>query len=111
MVRQSLCQVLDVICERDPSLGALGQLVASLNAWDPQRVDQPDYSRRLDIHRKINAALSGDSCTNDWILLVVYNCYYAVRMVSFVLALSQNVERLAWEESSVSKVDNKLMHF
>lgn len=82
LARQSLCKVLEVICQRDPGQAPLGELVSSLNAWDKQRVDQPDYNHRLATHKQINAVLEKETPAPEWTALVLYNSFLFIRTVS-----------------------------
>ena len=81
LARQALCRVLEVMCVRDPSIKELGDLVASLNAWDRKRVDQPDFMHRLNTHKKINATLESGTPTFEWTILVLYNSFYFIKKV------------------------------
>ncbi|KZS08061.1 Small subunit processome component 20 [Daphnia magna] len=78
-VRQGLCRVLEVICEQDPSQGPLGQLVSSMNKWDPQRLEEPDYTHRLQTHKEINLTLESGTPSFEWTALALYNSFNFVR--------------------------------
>lgn len=78
---------MEVICERDPSQGPLGQLVSSLNKWDPQRLEEPDYVHRLKTHKEVNAVLETGTPSFEWTSLVLYNSFYVIRTVSVSLQL------------------------
>ena len=80
-VRQSLCRVLEVICERDPAQGPLGELVSSMNKWDPQRLEEPDYMHRLKTHKEINAVLENGDPSFEWTALALYNSFNFIRTV------------------------------
>lgn len=84
-VRQGLCRVLEVICEQDPSQGPLGQLVSSMNKWDPQRLEEPDYTHRLQTHKEINLILESGTPSFEWTALALYNSFNFVRTVSGLL--------------------------
>jgi hypothetical protein len=79
--RQALCRVLEAMCLRESTIKELGDLVASLNAWDRHRVDQPDFMHRLNTHKKINAILENGTPTFEWTALVLYNSFYFIKKV------------------------------
>lgn len=86
-VRENLCRVLEAICERDPSQGALGELVSSMNKWDRQRLEEPDYMHRLNTHKEINAILENGKPVYEWMALVLYNSFYFVRTVRVLIVI------------------------
>ena len=81
--REALCNTVRVIGQREALHASLGELVASLNAWDRKRIEEPDFDVRLKVHKEINSILSkGTPPSTDWVLLVLYNCFHFVRKVS-----------------------------
>lgn len=82
--REALCNSLKIIGQREAACTPLGQLVSSMNAWDPKRVDQQDFDLRLSVHKEVNAVFNGEETpTVDWIYLVLYNCFHFIRKVRF----------------------------
>lgn len=80
-VRQGLCKVMEAICERDSSQGPLGELVSSMNRWDPQRLEEPDYTHRLKTHKEINVVLETGTPSFEWAALTLYNSFIFIRTV------------------------------
>lgn len=80
-VRHSLCKVMEVICVRDSSQGSLGELVSSMNKWDPQRLEEPDYTHRLKTHKEINVVLETGTPSFEWAALALYNSFNFIRTV------------------------------
>lgn len=79
--RTGLCNVVNTIAERDPSVAGLASVNQKLNAWDRRKVEDPDYMQRIDGFQEAIRVLkeeSGEGPSNDYLLMLVYNCTYTL---------------------------------
>ncbi|KAK3096539.1 hypothetical protein FSP39_001125 [Pinctada imbricata] len=77
-----LCKVFQVVTEKNKSLHEVAKLVEELNSWDPKRVEEPDYLRRLGAYRKINEIIrSMMEIDIDFLLPVIHNACYCVKKI------------------------------
>jgi U3 small nucleolar RNA-associated protein 20 len=93
--RAELCSIYNTIGRLDSKYEELSQLVSDLNSWDPKRLEEPDYMRRLDAYKRLNQIV------NDWSefdiklgSVLLYNCFYFMN----------EVEDIALKESSTNSI-------
>jgi hypothetical protein len=55
--RAQLVRIFNQLGKLDPDLSQIVDLVASLNSMNPNRIDEPDYERRMSAYTKINEEL------------------------------------------------------
>ena len=77
-VRQSLWRVLD---ELDPVRVPLDDLVFSMNKWDQQYLEEPDYMHLLKTHKEINAILENGDPFFEQTAIALYNSFNFIRTV------------------------------
>ena len=81
--RVLLCQLFKVITKHDPAKSELAAMIEKLNSWDARKTDEPDFLRRLEAFKEINAVIIGSAEPDvDLLLAVVNNCCYFIHNVS-----------------------------
>lgn len=75
---------METRCEE---LSQVATIVREINAWDLKRVDQPDFEKRLDAFKKVKLLADEDKLHVDLALIVLHNCFYFVRCVSYFILL------------------------
>ncbi|GAB6033711.1 U3 snoRNP protein [Chamberlinius hualienensis] len=80
--RVALCKVFDVISGRDESYLNCSSLANKLNAWNPRRLEEPDYMLRLDGFKEAQDIQSIDPSNPGLLFIVIYNCFYSIRSVN-----------------------------
>ncbi|KAI1634965.1 HEAT repeat protein [Biscogniauxia mediterranea] len=76
--RQALSSVLDVLLQGQPTLLKISALCADLNAYKRNRVDEPDYEKRLAAFTTITQARGTPFTPQQWEPLV-YNFIFYIR--------------------------------
>lgn len=71
--REVLCQVYVGMSKTNAEVSQVAALVNDLNAWDPKRLDEPDYDRRLQAFRNINACVESNSWSCKQVLPIMFN--------------------------------------
>ena len=81
--RSLLCDIVAAMATTDPALTRVSTLVSQLNAWDPKRVEEPDYMLRLDAYQEcVRTVQATDRPLNTvWCQLVLNNCLYYLATV------------------------------
>ncbi|KAK0108491.1 U3 snoRNP protein [Cadophora gregata] len=72
--RQGLSRVLMVYAEKDPVMGDVAQLCMGLNSFLGNRLDEPDYDRRIKAFNTLNARR--DFTARQWIPLLYNMLFY-----------------------------------
>ena len=76
--RQILCKVLHTLADRDPELREITDLCASLNSFSAQKIDEPDFEKRLAAFNAINETKFKIFTPKQWRPLI-YNMLFYVR--------------------------------
>ena len=74
--RQILCTVYVTMTKEHNNLELISDLVERMNAWDSQRLDEPDYDKRLDAFRIVNTELRSNKWSCEQILPILHNSLY-----------------------------------
>ncbi|KAH9485782.1 U3 small nucleolar RNA-associated protein 20 [Psilocybe cubensis] len=72
VARISLVATFHRLAGLDSSLNELANLLDSLNAYSPKRIDEPDFERRLDAFATLNETMYKSFSCTDW-LPILYN--------------------------------------
>ncbi|KAH9220293.1 HEAT repeat protein-like protein [Leptodontidium sp. 2 PMI_412] len=72
--RQGLSRVLMVYSEKDPVMGDVAQLCIGLNSFLENRLDEPDYDRRIKAFNTLNAC--ADFTARQWTPLLYNMLFY-----------------------------------
>ncbi|XP_063423263.1 small subunit processome component 20 homolog isoform X1 [Mytilus trossulus] len=80
--RTLVCSILEVISSGDENLEKIASVVTELNSWDPKRLEEPDYLRRLAGFREINSTIKSMTTLDTRFLhAVLVNCCFFIKMV------------------------------
>lgn len=71
-----------------------------LNAWDPKRVEEPDYLRRLAGFREVNSVIkSMTTLDSQFLHAVLMNSCFFIKSVSIIVFVLPFI--LPWQQQSV----------
>jgi U3 small nucleolar RNA-associated protein 20 len=87
--RQSLCRVLHVVAGNDRSLEEVAHLCTSLNYYLENRIDEPDYDRRLAAFASISQKEGQAFTPRQWLPLI-HNMLFFIRQSGEYGILSSN---------------------
>lgn len=77
--RQCLCDVFLEVGNIDSTFSSeICDVLADLNSWNPQRIEEPDYDRRLTGFANVKRLIGQDALKTEEILPILHNCIYFV---------------------------------
>lgn len=77
--RQCLCDVFLEVGNIDSTFSSeICDVLADLNSWNPQRIEEPDYDRRLTGFANAKRLIGQDALKTEEILPILHNCIYFV---------------------------------
>ncbi|KAK8205966.1 armadillo-type protein [Phyllosticta capitalensis] len=113
--RELLAAILGDLAQSDSDLVEVAQLASDLNAFAPNRLDEPDFDRRSKAFHCINEELYNSLSVKQW-LPVVYNMlFYIKEQEELVLRMNSSyglrrfVEAAANEDNSENEAFQKLI--
>ncbi|KAH7328629.1 armadillo-type protein [Stachybotrys elegans] len=108
--RESLSRALCVISSDDEELAVVGPLCVDLNSYKEQRIDEPDYDRRLKAFTAISASREEPLTPKQWLPLL-HNLIYYIRDDEEFGILSSNsadgLRRFVQNTADCSREDTK----
>ncbi|XP_021355382.1 small subunit processome component 20 homolog [Mizuhopecten yessoensis] len=80
--RDLLCSILKMILTEESDQSSLAELILELNAWDPKRTEDPDYTKRLSAFRNANEMIKAmKTIEADVLLPIMHNACYFINMI------------------------------
>ena len=77
--RQYLCDVFLELANVDSSFSSKAcELLSHVNAWDPKRLDEPDYNTRLTAFANAKVLIQEDALKTEEVLPLLHNCIHFV---------------------------------
>ena len=76
--RQALCRALATVSTSNPGKTAAAQYCTELNAFKPDRIDEPDYDRRLAAYNAISREREVPLAPQEWLPLL-HNCLFFLK--------------------------------
>ena len=77
--RGHLCDLFRILSEREATSAKVSDLILDMNAWDPKRVDEPNFERRLKGFSSFTTLLKTKELSNKEIRPLLANClFYSV---------------------------------
>lgn len=70
---------MDNVEIRKPELGSYVSIIKDLNAYDPQRMDQPNFDKRLGAFKTIRTLLQEKKIDTNLGIVILHNCFYFMR--------------------------------
>ncbi|XP_054159588.1 small subunit processome component 20 homolog [Oppia nitens] len=102
--RPELCAAIEVLTQNDQQLSELAKIITNLNAYNPRFPEEPDFAKRLDAFKTINATIESitrNEFNFDFISIIFYNCIHFIKSCA----------DLAIRESSVNTISIVLKKF
>ena len=107
--RTTLSAVLEVLAKQDKSLEGVSCLCTDLNSFSADKIDQPDFERRLKAFNMINEAQFLEFSTKQWYPLI-YNMIFYVKdeeELAIRSSASYSLRRFI-ETSETTSIENAL---
>eukprot|EP00794_Sanderia_malayensis_P003704 gene3704-4224_t len=76
LARVLLCDVYEIMAQRDEELSPIKGLVHDMNSWNPRRLDEPDFDRRLQAFADFSEMLQQGSASSKHIKPLLCNCIH-----------------------------------
>ncbi|KAK7510042.1 uncharacterized protein IWZ02DRAFT_149399 [Phyllosticta citriasiana] len=113
--RELLSAILGDLAQTDSDLVEVSQLASDLNAFAPNRLDEPDFDRRSKAFNRVNEDLYSSLSVKQWLPLVYNMLFYIKEQEELVLRMNASyglrrfVEAAANEETTHQEAFQKLI--
>lgn len=76
--RALLCDMYVQMTSSNVTLSTIAAHLSAMNSWDEQRLDEPDYEKRVGAYREVTNQVKAEKWRVSDLLALTHNCFYFI---------------------------------